>query len=74
MFKVKLKEIKEHSGEDITTASVAECQDLKAFHTFEKVAYSCGQLGINGLLLRDEYGNYFKITSRTASLFFFAGS
>ena len=68
MIKVTQKIIKEVNAIDITSYSEDEIQALLKL---EKIAYSVGIYGMNGLLLEDENGKRYKITSRSTNLFRF---
>ena len=68
MIKVTQKTIKGVNAIDITSYSEDEIQALPRL---EKVAYSVGIYGMNGLLLEDENGKRYKIISRSTNLFRF---
>ena len=68
MIKVTQKIIKGVSAIDITSYSE---EQIKQLPRLEKIAYSVGMYGMNGLLLEDENGKRYKITSRSTNLFRF---
>ena len=68
MVKVTQKTIKGVNAIDITCYSE---EQIKQLPKLEKIAYSVGMYGMNGLLLEDENGKRYKITSRSTNLFRF---
>lgn len=62
MLKLTQKEIKNFDALDITTAK----EDYNGLSVF---AMSFGVYGMNGAILQDENGNFYKITARTSNLF-----
>ena len=68
MIKITQKIIKGVNAIDITSYSE---EQIKQLPKLEKVAYSVGIYGMNGLLLEDEDGKRYKITSRSTNLFRF---
>lgn len=54
---------------DITNISYDQAQALLNQHYLEKIAVSPGLYGLNGVLLRDETGMLYAITSRSSVLF-----
>lgn len=62
MLKLTQKEIKDFDALDITTAK----EDYNRLSVF---AMSFGIYGMNGAILQDESGNFYKITARTSNLF-----
>ena len=71
MRKYTQKELKEYVylglAVDVTMAN--DCDAIP--ERFEKVGYSCGVYGCNGLLLRGESGTLYAVTRRTTALFLF---
>ena len=68
MIKTTQKIIKGVNAIDITRYSE---EQIKQLPRLEKIAYSVGMYGMNGLLLEDENGKRYKITSRSTNLFRF---
>ena len=68
MVKTTQKIIKGVNAIDITSYSD---EQIKQLPRLEKIAYSVGNYGMNGLLLEDENGKRYKITSRSTNLFRF---
>ena len=68
MVKITQKTIKGVNAIDISSYSEEEIQALPKL---EKIAYSGGMYGMNGLLLEDKSGKRYKITSRSTNLFRF---
>ena len=68
MIKITQKIIKGVNAIDITSYSE---EQIKQLPKLEKVAYSVGIYGMNSLLLEDENGKRYKITSRSTNLFRF---
>ena len=68
MIKTTQKTIKGVNAIDITSYSE---EQIKQLPKLEKIAYSVGIYGMNGLLLEDENGKRYKITSRSTNLFRF---
>ena len=68
MVKTTQKIIKGVNAIDITSYSE---EQIKQLPRLEKIAYSVGMYGMNGLLLEDENGKRHKITSRSTNLFRF---
>lgn len=62
MLKTTLKEIKNYDALDITASR-------ENYGRLEVVAKSFGVYGMNGALLKDEKGNFYKITARSSNLF-----
>lgn len=62
MLKLTKKEIKNFDALDITT----EKEKRAGLSVF---AMSFGVYGMNGAILKDENGNFYKITDRTTQLF-----
>ncbi len=52
---------------DVTTAHDGDAIPER----FEKIAYSRGTYGLNGLLLRGESGTLYAVTRRTTAIFLF---
>ena len=68
MVKTTQKIIKGVNAIDITSYSE---EQIKQLPRLEKIAYSVGMYGMNSLLLEDENGKRYKITSRSTNLFRF---
>lgn len=68
MVKITQKIIKGVNAIDITSYSDEQINQLPKL---EKIAYSVGMYGMNGLLLEDENGKRYKITCRSTNLFRF---
>ena len=68
MVKITQKIIKGVNAIDISCYSK---EQIKQLPRLEKIAYSVGIYGMNGLLLEDENGKRYKITSRSTNLFRF---
>ena len=68
MIKATQKTIKGVNAIDIACYSEEE---IRALPRLEKIAYSVGIYGMNGLLLEDENGKRYKIISRSTNLFRF---
>ena len=68
MVKITQKTIKRVNAIDITRCSE---EQIKQLPRLEKIAYSVGMYGMNGLLLEDKNGKRYKITSRSTNLFRF---
>lgn len=68
MVKITQKIIKGVNAIDITSYSE---EQIKQLPKLEKIAYSVGIYGMNGLLLEDENGKRYKITCRSTNLFRF---
>ena len=68
MVKITQKIIKGVNAIDITSYSE---EQIKQLPRLEKIAYSVGIYGMNSLLLEDENGKRYKITSRSTNLFRF---
>lgn len=68
MVKITQKIIKGVNAIDITCYSK---EQIKQLPRLEKIAYSVGIYGMNGLLLEDENGKRYKIISRSTNLFRF---
>lgn len=65
MFTLKLKEIKEHPAEDVTSQQLPE-----QYSRWETIGVSHGIYGMNGALFRDPItGKMYKITKRSTNLF-----
>ena len=62
MLTLTKKEIKNFDALDITTKK----EKIPGLSVFAK---SFGVYGMNGAILRDEQGNFYKITDRTSNLF-----
>lgn len=62
MLTLTKKEIKNFDALDITTKK----EKIPGLSVF---AMSFGVYGMNGAILRDEKGNFYKITDRTSNLF-----
>lgn len=69
MRKVTQKFIKEFEAIDITTKSFEELQTLHKNIDYEVVYISTGIYGMNGAILKDADGFYYKITARNSALF-----
>ena len=68
MVKITQKIIKGVNAIDITCYSE---EQIKQLPKLEKIAYSVGIYGMNGLLLEDKNGKRYKIISRSTNLFRF---
>ena len=69
MERVTQRFIKKFEAIDITTWSFKDIQELYYNNSLDKIYVSSGTYGINGGILRDDKGNYYKITARTSALF-----
>lgn len=56
---------------DITTMDEKELKTLKKQKSIKQVGYSKGVYGCNGMLLKDDEGNTYVITSRASNLWLF---
>ena len=72
MIKTTLKCIKERVAEgyetDITNIPAKEAGELLK-NGIDRIAYSAGIYGINGLLIQDKQGNQYAICGRSTTLF-----
>lgn len=72
MIKTTLKCIKgrvtEGYAKDITNISAKDAGELLK-NGIDKIAYSEGKYGINGLMIQDNQGNEYAICGRSTSLF-----
>ena len=65
------KEIKSYVDNGLAV-DISMAHDLKAIpERYDKIGYSSGVYGGNGLLLRGESGKLYAITRRTTALFIF---
>lgn len=75
MRKYTQKELKEFvrlgMAKDITTENGTKVRELKNKKGIYQVGYSCGIYGCNGMLLKDNDGETYVITSRTSNLWLF---
>ena len=62
MLTLKLYEIKNHDGKDITDTK----EKIEGLYC---IGCSFGIYGMNGALLQDQEGNFYKITKRSSNLF-----
>lgn len=67
--KVAQKEIKKFNAFDVIDVTMWKAEDLYKIGTVETVMYSTGTYGLNGLVVRDNEGNYYKVTKRASVLF-----
>ncbi len=75
MRKFTQKELKEFvklgMAKDITTMEDKKIRELKKEKGIYQVGYSSGVYGCNGMLLKDNDGETYVITSRTSNLWLF---
>lgn len=69
MQKVTQRFIKNFDAIDITNWSFNQLQELYRNTLLDRVYISIGTYGMNGGILKDNKGNFYKITARNSALF-----